>query len=147
MESESKKNSRSRHCSQVLGSHMFGKICVITEAVLQSTSLPHTKKYERGTGFCGNFGVLVNIYTPFSTMPLSLIPFSQKEIHMGLGNRVAFHLQENKKYWLNRSKPLDQISYMGLPLELDILVAPRRHGIGTMAKAEKNITSTWTAFS
>lgn len=111
---------------------------------VQAYPIPKTK---RVTGFYGNFVVLMNIYTPFSTVPSSLIPFSQKKTHIGLGNRVAFHLQENKKYWSNRSKPLDQTSYMGLPLELDVLVAPRRNGIGIMAKAEKNVTNTWTAFS
>lgn len=72
--SEAAESSRSEHCSAVLGNCTVGPDprC-LWGCHCQRSSLPHTKKCKRGTGFCGNSGVLVNFYTPLSTMSLPII--------------------------------------------------------------------------
>lgn len=54
-----------------------------------STSLTRTEKCETGTGFCGNSGVLVNFYAPFSTMSLPIICLVKKEHVWDWGTKQA----------------------------------------------------------
>lgn len=67
--SESAENSRSSHLNKVLGSHATGYDTQCHKVLAYSIQ----KNYERSIEFCGNSGVLVNIYTAPSTMPSLII--------------------------------------------------------------------------
>lgn len=66
-----------------------GKTHIVPESITDKDKPIVTTKCERGIGFCGNLGVLVNIYSPFSIMLSAILSPGLKGPYMGLGSQTT----------------------------------------------------------
>lgn len=107
------------------------KTCIVTK---YQPNL--SKKCERGAGFCGNSGVLVNICAPPGTMPSNIILSSQVGTYVGLGGQTTGCLWEGKKSTFKQIQVLG-ISQAGLPSEFDISVTLEGMGWAFWHKQQK----------
>lgn len=100
--------------------------------IQNSTSLPHTEKYERGTGFGRNSEVLVNFYAPVSTNPSYHLVKKEHIWHWGAKQQAAF---EKAKILVKLIKAFG-ISQVGLPFE-DVSETPEGMGWALRQKQQK----------